>query len=118
METLTQKYLRLDDEILEAKTIMRNLQSTVKRLEAQQDEVKGEMLSEYELGVLPDDGLIIKKVPPKPIVIDEDKLPDRFWKVKREINKADINKAVKDGEMIEGVAMDNGGYTLAIKAKQ
>lgn len=115
--TPTQKYLRLDDEIIEIKDVMKKLSENVARLEAQKDEIKLAMIDDYlNNGVLPDDGLIVKKIPPKLIVTDESKIPEKFWRVKREINKAELNKEYKKGNLYEGFTIDNGGYTLAIKA--
>ena len=117
MQSLTQKYLRLDDEIIEAQNVMRRLADTVKRLKGQQDEIKLEILREYETqGVLPDDGLIVKRVPPKLIVTDESKLPEKFFKIECVLNKSLLNAEFKAGNFYEGCAMDNGGITVAIKA--
>lgn len=58
----------------------------------------------------------VMKVNPKPIITDESKIPEKFWKVTKSIKKAELNQAVKDGEVIEGVTLDNGGYTLTRKA--
>lgn len=52
---------------------------------------------------------------PKPVVIDENLVPDRFVNLKREIRKADINEAIKNGEIIEGVSMDNGSTSIAVR---
>lgn len=115
--TPTQQYLRLDDEILEIRNVMRRLAENLKKLEGQQSEIKQAMIDDYlNNGVLPDDGLIVKKIPPKLIVTDESKIPEKFWRVKREINKAELNKEYKNGNLCEGCTIDNGGYTLAIKA--
>lgn len=54
-----------------------------------------------------------KVVPQKLIVTDETKIPEKFFKVKKELNKADLNKAFKEGESIDGVTLDNGGFTLS-----
>jgi len=116
--TPTQMYLRLDDEILEIRNVMRRLADNIKKLEGQQNEIKQGIIDDYlNNGVLPDDGLIVKRVPPKLIVTDESKLPDKFWRVKREIDKAALNAEFKSGNFYEGCAMDNGGYTLAIKGR-
>jgi hypothetical protein len=118
MQTLTQKYLRLDDEIIEAQNVMRRLADTVKRLKGQQDEIKLEILREYETqGVLPDDGLIVKRVPPKLIVTDESKLPDKFFKIERKLDKRALNDDFAKGNYYEGCTMDNGGLTIAIKGR-
>lgn len=53
---------------------------------------------------------------PKPIISDESKIPDRFFKTERKLMKSEINKAIKDGETIEGVTFDNGGYALTRKS--
>ena len=55
------------------------------------------------------------RVNPKPIISDESKIPDRFWKIEKSIKKAEINQAIKDGDVIEGVTFDNGGYALTRK---
>jgi len=54
-----------------------------------------------------------RKVAPKPIITDEDKIPDEWFK--KSIDKTKINKAIKDGQSIEGVSMDNGGRSLTIR---
>jgi hypothetical protein len=54
---------------------------------------------------------------PKPIIIDESLIPDQFKKVSYSIDKTKINEAVKNGETIPGVIMDNGGITLTIRTK-
>lgn len=56
------------------------------------------------------------RVNPKPIISDESKIPERFWKVEKTLKKAEINQAIKDGDVIEGVTFDNGGYALTRKA--
>lgn len=55
------------------------------------------------------------RVNPKPIISDESKIPEKYWKIERTIKKAEINKAIKDGDAIEGVTFDNGGYALTRK---
>ncbi len=79
------------------------------------------------------------RVNPKPIISDESKIPDKpqikdgfigeiengefikktkigkFWKVTIELKKSEINQAIKDGDVIEGVTFDNGGYALTRK---
>lgn len=51
------------------------------------------------------------------VVSDEAAVPDRFWRVKREIDKAAINAAVKAGEEIPGVSVSNGGTRLTVRVK-
>lgn len=55
------------------------------------------------------------RVNPKPIISDESKIPEKYWKIEKSIKKSEINQAIKDGEVIDGVTFDNGGYTLTRK---
>lgn len=54
---------------------------------------------------------------PKPVISDESLIPDKFWNVKREINKSAINEAFKDGEQVPGTSLDNGGQSITIRSK-
>lgn len=56
-----------------------------------------------------------KQVPPKPIVVDESKVPSKYKK--EVIDKTAINQAIKSGEVINGVSMDNGGVTIQVRNK-
>ena len=58
----------------------------------------------------------VKRTPPKPIIADESLIPSRFYKQPPPVlDKTAINEAVKDGEAIPGVAMDNGGISLQVR---
>ena len=60
--------------------------------------------------------LTVKDVPPKPIITEESAIPAQYWKqADPVIDKAAINKAVKDGEAIPGVTLSNGGTSLQIR---
>ncbi len=55
------------------------------------------------------------RVNPKPIILDESKIPEKYFKIEKTIKKSEINQAIKDGEFIKGVTCDNGGYALTRK---
>lgn len=113
---LEDEYLRLSDVELKLENSKRQLDDRLRKVRIEMDTIKAKIIEEYlEDGVVPFN-LTIKKVPPKPIVTDESKVPDYFFKVERKLDKAALNKAVKEGREIEGVAMDNGGMTVSIKA--
>jgi hypothetical protein len=58
----------------------------------------------------------VKRTPPKPVIADESLIPSRFFKTPAPvIDKAAINAAIKDGESVPGVQMDNGGISLQIR---
>lgn len=112
-----QEYLRLTDVELKLENSKRQLDSRLKAVRAEMEKAKDAIIQEYlEDGVV-QFNLTIKKAPPKPIVTDESKIPDQFWKVERKLDKSALNKAVKEGEAFDGVAMDNGGFTVSIRAQ-
>lgn len=58
----------------------------------------------------------VKKVPPKPVIADESLIPARFFKQPAPVlDKPALNAAIKDGEQIPGVQMDNSGISLQIR---
>ena len=60
--------------------------------------------------------ITVKRTPPKPVVSDESLVPSRFYRTPAPvIDKAAINEAVKAGEVIPGVTLDNGGVSLQIR---
>lgn len=113
----------------EAKQIMEAMQARQKEVAERAKRKKGEMerLVKFMAFVLPltgkakheaVDGTIYKKnVPPKPIIIDEDKVPSLFKKIEESIDKSAINQEYKEGREVEGCAMDNGGETWVVKLK-
>lgn len=111
------EYLQNDDELIRLRNEKRRIDAEIKRLEIRQEQIKAQMIEEYlEHGVLPEqDMLHIRKVPPAVVVTDETKIPDRFFKIERKLDKRALNEAFKSGETIDGVTLDNGGYTIAIR---
>lgn len=59
--------------------------------------------------------LMVRK--PAILEVDESLLPDQFWKETRTVSRSAINEAIKNGEVVAGVTMDNGGYSLTIRRK-
>lgn len=58
----------------------------------------------------------VKKVPPKLVIADESLIPARFFKQPAPVlDKPALNAAIKDGEQIPGVQMDNSGISLQIR---
>ena len=63
-------------------------------------------------------GLIsFSTTPPKVVVVDESKIPEKFFVTSRSINKTLLGATLKSGEAIEGATLSNGGQTLVIKRK-
>lgn len=53
----------------------------------------------------------------QPVIIDESKIPDRFFKTERVLMKSEINEAVANGEVIDGVSISNGKQVVTIRIK-
>lgn len=50
------------------------------------------------------------------VIIDESLIPSKFWKTAApKVDKTLLNKALKDGNSIEGVELSNGGLSLTIR---
>lgn len=63
---------------------------------------------------LPEATCSLRKIAPKPMVVDESLLPDELCRISRKPDMA----AIKQLEaVIPGVAMDNGGTSLTIRRK-
>ena len=59
--------------------------------------------------------LSLRKVKPKPIIVNESEIPSEFWKPQDpKLDKAAVTKAAKE-RSIPGVEMDNGSISLAIR---
>lgn len=57
----------------------------------------------------------VSNTPQSVQIIDESKIPDEYFRIKKEIDKTKIKDALKDGVEIEGVQLSNGGSTIRIK---
>ena len=92
-----------------------------KRAEARQERIRSLieqalLVAEFPTVKLPCATLTVSQVAPKSFVDDEAQIPTRFWKSPDPVlDKVAINKAVKDGEIIPGVAMTNGTTKLTIR---
>ena len=66
---------------------------------------------------LPSATISVSQAAPSVVIEDEASIPERFIRIKREIDKTAINAAVKAGEEIPGVVVSNGGSRLTIRVK-
>lgn len=65
--------------------------------------------------VLPEATLSIRPTPAAVRIFDEASIPNGFWRVKREVNKAAIKEAIMDGQPVPGAALTNGGKALSVR---
>lgn len=66
---------------------------------------------------LPSATISVSQAAPSVVIEDEASLPERFIRIKREVDKSAINAAVKAGEEIPGVVVSNGGSRLTVRVK-
>lgn len=66
---------------------------------------------------LPNATLSISNAAPSVTIADENLLPSRCWRTKREVDKAAINALVKEGYEVPGVVVSNGGTRLTVRVK-
>lgn len=58
----------------------------------------------------------VKRTPPKTVISDESSVPAKFFRTPPPVlDKAAINAAVRGGESVPGVSLDNGGISLQIR---
>lgn len=94
-----------------------DLADTKRRIEALRVEVINVLDSEGKLSwKAPDFSVSLSSKPQSVVIVDENKLNERFLRVKTEPNKTLIGDCLKRGENVEGAMLSNGGVTLTIKS--
>lgn len=118
--SLGEQYIQIEANIFQLKQKKKEIDAAICEQETIKTSVKNQIVDEFhESGVCYDDlGLHVKKVPPKLIIQDENKIPESFFRVKKEIDKTKINAAHKLGQQVDGTTLDNGGYTVMFKPKE
>jgi hypothetical protein len=117
--TPTEIYLELDDAEIKIRAAIDKMKRQLGDVQFNKELTKQRIIKEYqEDGIVPDDGLIIKKVKPKVEVTDPSLLPDIFFKTEKTLNKAEVNKYVKENGLIDGVEMGKETLTVAIVAQK
>ena len=64
---------------------------------------------------LPEAKISVVNSPEKVIITDETAIPDAFMRITKEPNKVAIKSALKNGTVISGATMSNGGTTISIR---
>lgn len=54
---------------------------------------------------------------PRALILDEQKIPDEYWKIEKRIDTAKLNADVKVGVVVPGVELTNGMPSVAIRTK-
>ena len=65
----------------------------------------------------PEATISLRDMPPSILAVDDTDLPDEFWKVERKVSRTAINAAIKEGKIVPGVTMSNGGQSLSVRRK-
>lgn len=64
---------------------------------------------------LPEAKISVVNSPDKVIITDDSAIPDDYQVIKKEPNKAAIQKALKEGKQVSGATLSNGGTTVRIQ---
>lgn len=112
--------LSMEDTLERLADKKRLIDASIRELTASIDEMRKSILDEMlEDGVLNmvecNRSISVQDNPRGVIVTDETKLPERFIKIVRSVDKKALNEAVKGGEVIEGCSLDNGGKILVFR---
>lgn len=123
METLLSKIAALDAKIFTLENNKRETEQLIRKERAERETLADKAVSEMiENGCVNAEvsGLLwgIKNNPPKPVIIDEKLIPEKFYVTKKELSKMLINAASTSGEQIPGVSWDNGSVSLTVRGKK
>lgn len=66
---------------------------------------------------LPDMTASIARGVPRPIVTNEEDIPDKYWRTTRSIDRVAVNDAIKQGVVIPGVEVTNVLPRLQVRTK-
>lgn len=103
-------------------TQIKSLQSKKKKLQSELDSFKDELREGMaENGITriesADHGILFRLDKPsvRVDIEDESLVPDKFFRVKKELDKTAIKKALEVGDEVSGAALVEGKYRLTIK---
>jgi len=101
---------------------IKSLQAKKKKLTKEVDDFKSELREQMaEHGVTriesEDHDIMIRLDPPsKQVSIDdEESIPEKFFRVKKEVDKVAIKKAIECGDFVDGASIKEGKHRLVIK---
>jgi len=116
---------RLDDLALGAALRARiaDMQERLTRIEQRGDRKKEVITSVMERAEIkkitePDFTLSLRPTSPPLVVVEEDKIPDEFWKPQApKLDRAGLIAALKAGRDVPGAELGNGGVTISVRTK-
>lgn len=119
MQNLHDALVKKEALILELEKEKREIDIVLRALRKDEDELRERIFNEMqENGVLQEivgsREYRLQNKPRAVIVTDESLIPDSFFKFSKTLNKVELNKAVKAGQEIAGVTLDNGGQILVV----
>lgn len=101
----------------------KELQDRIERLERRRNALRGLLFKVMELAnlkkrELPEATISIRKGPQKVVIVEEKDIPEAFWRIKREPDKAKIKAAILgDTANVPGAYLSNGEAVLSIIVK-
>lgn len=101
---------------------MRTLSERKTRLERKSDAMRALMQKLIEHAneqkvTLPEATISLRTIPPKVIIEDEAQIPDLYMILTKTPDKRLIHSSLKDGEVIPGVTLSNGGTGITVRCR-
>jgi hypothetical protein len=101
---------------------MDELQSRCARFARRDEAIRAMMLkllqhAQLQKMELPEATLSIRTAPARVIIHDEADLPEEYWRIKKEPDKAKIKDALASAAVVPGASLSNSPDTLAIRVK-
>lgn len=115
----------LDDLTLIAALDMRisEMQQRLARMEQRAEKKRDLVATVMERGNLkrltePDFTVSLRTVPPALIIVDEQQIPQEYWKPQSpKLDRQALGAAVKSGATITGAQLGNGAMTISVRTK-
>ena len=119
MERLLNEEREADELVEAAKERMDKIAARRAMLRLRQQSLRDVMMSIMQQAdlrklKLPEATISITRRGPAVQIIDEELIPEQFFRFKMEVSKTALKEALSNGEIIPGAVLDNGGETIRI----
>ena len=113
---LSVSQINLDDIDDQIKTLQAKKKKMTSELDQFKDELRESMV-EHGVTRIESDDILFRLDKPSTVVkiTDEGAIPDKFWRVKKEVDKTAVKKALQVGDEVEGAELSEGKHRLTVK---